>query len=908
MFKQPGKTPYLRDGDCSAASRIADAGGVGKRTLVESLASAPVQRKVATSGGSDDQSAHDAAARGAATPASPLPLADRIQRVFGRHDIPGVQLVQRRASQGPATSGPPDAGGPGAPIASPFREKMERAFGADFSAVRIHEGPQAAAMGAVAYTRGDDIHFQPGAYDVASRSGQELLGHELTHVVQQRSGRVVAQGKDSPINADPALEAEADEMGARAARGEPTGLPAPAAGPATSAPIQRYVDKELDGRYWRFSDGGKIAVPTNASHELYATQAAILHAEQQLQAVQSFIRLDAVAGQPQGEQIALELEGKPQLMRAKPSYRSRGPKTLNHDKMILGNSPGWEDQVDDIVVNYQPGEGEKPLDLGVPRFRNILRTFSDCNKCARLIMGEVGTEKPVVSKGGHDQIYEQQPGGLFKGKEVEDNHAKPIQTEIGGMTALNESLISYRDSDHLRDLPAQPGEHENELAVQVLAFKELARGLTRETPTESWRVYHDMQQQTPAVYRDFSTWASIDGKAKPQVGEALVTYRVMGGHGKRLNKSPLVFQNIAASFGEDKVRDRKVVDTPLHQQLLEAFGPEMVENMKVGEIDLSLLPERNDVEALRKKLLRTAIEEFKAKAGQDDDFLQQYGITVDTPYDELMAKANQLKDNEPRLQRGVEKDDLWNKHWGGVVMVDDSAGYDYVTLENDASTSETSRDLTNQLSKGDVNEAWRFQLHGAHNEGQSFHEQMMLGGKGDFGTLASTMRYRKKLPGDQLQKVAISDDFILARAMEAYQSNDALRAPGDPLAKARTVYTAIADYFSGVGEKSRVTPLIAGRIAELELQARWPVSRLVELGIHGGFLYNIYLHSSLRIFHEWFRLHHNRSGLARVKEHAALFLEQERGNQNPIPNKDQRLDAVTELLKLAEVGLLGYIG
>jgi hypothetical protein len=66
------------------------------------------------------------------------------------------------------------------------------------------------------------VHFAPGELDTGSARGQELLGHELTHVVQQRSGQVAApQGKGAPINSDAALEDEADRMGERAARGEP---------------------------------------------------------------------------------------------------------------------------------------------------------------------------------------------------------------------------------------------------------------------------------------------------------------------------------------------------------------------------------------------------------------------------------------------------------------------------------------------------------------------------------------------------------------------------------------------------------------------------------------------------------------------------------------------------------------
>lgn len=91
---------------------------------------------------------------------------------------------------------------------------MEAFFQADFSTVRVHEGPTAHAMGALAFTLGEDLHFAPGWYDPASRAGVELLGHELTHVVQQRAGRVVNPfGTGVAIVQDPALEAEADRLG-----------------------------------------------------------------------------------------------------------------------------------------------------------------------------------------------------------------------------------------------------------------------------------------------------------------------------------------------------------------------------------------------------------------------------------------------------------------------------------------------------------------------------------------------------------------------------------------------------------------------------------------------------------------------------------------------------------------------
>ncbi len=66
---------------------------------------------------------------------------------------------------------------------------MEGAFGADFSAVRIHDDQQASELSrslqAEAFTLGSDIFFNGGSPDTTSSGGQELLAHELTHTLQQ---------------------------------------------------------------------------------------------------------------------------------------------------------------------------------------------------------------------------------------------------------------------------------------------------------------------------------------------------------------------------------------------------------------------------------------------------------------------------------------------------------------------------------------------------------------------------------------------------------------------------------------------------------------------------------------------------------------------------------------------------
>src|SRR5215213_4941360 len=106
----------------------------------------------------------------------------------------------------------------GLPLPSEVRTKMETAFSADFSDVRVHIGHEASSLGAIAYTWGTNIHFAPGQYNPHTIQGQKLLGHELWHVVQQRSGRVRNPfGGGVAVVQDHALEAEAHPMCIKAA-------------------------------------------------------------------------------------------------------------------------------------------------------------------------------------------------------------------------------------------------------------------------------------------------------------------------------------------------------------------------------------------------------------------------------------------------------------------------------------------------------------------------------------------------------------------------------------------------------------------------------------------------------------------------------------------------------------------
>lgn len=88
--------------------------------------------------------------------------------------------------------------GSGNSLKGKARTEMERGFGADFSNVKIHSNSNAAKMnnelGAQTFTNGNDIYFNSGKYNPASKEGKHLLAHELTHTIQQKSADVHKKG------------------------------------------------------------------------------------------------------------------------------------------------------------------------------------------------------------------------------------------------------------------------------------------------------------------------------------------------------------------------------------------------------------------------------------------------------------------------------------------------------------------------------------------------------------------------------------------------------------------------------------------------------------------------------------------------------------------------------------------
>jgi hypothetical protein len=157
------------------------------------------------SGKVDIERAHRRAATGRpdATPGAAALIAQRkadphdvveLQRMLGNAAVMQLLHDDEAAPDGRSPVLDVVGRGGGQPLDQPVKAGMENALGADLSDVRVHtDGTAAASAQAVqahAYTVGSDIVFGAGQFQPESPTGQRTLAHELTHVVQQRSGPV----------------------------------------------------------------------------------------------------------------------------------------------------------------------------------------------------------------------------------------------------------------------------------------------------------------------------------------------------------------------------------------------------------------------------------------------------------------------------------------------------------------------------------------------------------------------------------------------------------------------------------------------------------------------------------------------------------------------------------------------
>jgi hypothetical protein len=134
----------------------------------------------------------------------------------------------------------------GKPLEEDVRTDMEGRLGADFGDVRVHDDAaahdSAVAENAHAYTVGSNVVYQRDRYDPSSDAGKLTLAHELTHVIQQRSGPVDGTPSGGGISvSDPGdrFEREASATAERVMSADVAPSVAAAPGTASGAAVQR---------------------------------------------------------------------------------------------------------------------------------------------------------------------------------------------------------------------------------------------------------------------------------------------------------------------------------------------------------------------------------------------------------------------------------------------------------------------------------------------------------------------------------------------------------------------------------------------------------------------------------------------------------------------------------------------
>jgi len=119
--------------------------------------------------------------------------------------VPKIRRVSTSAG-GPNTSVPVSVNrvldGSGALMQSALRQDMEQRFSHDFSQVKLHTNEAAVKstndINAHAYTVGNNVVFGAGQFAPETDVGRRLLGHELTHVVQQSKQSPILQMQENP--------------------------------------------------------------------------------------------------------------------------------------------------------------------------------------------------------------------------------------------------------------------------------------------------------------------------------------------------------------------------------------------------------------------------------------------------------------------------------------------------------------------------------------------------------------------------------------------------------------------------------------------------------------------------------------------------------------------------------------
>jgi len=395
-------------------------------------------------------------------------------------------------------------GSSGKPLDRSTRREMETKFGADFGEVRVHTGRPASdsaiALGAKAWTAGDDIVFDDGLFAPKTTAGKKLLAHELAHVVQQRRGGA------SPRTFDPSSAAEHDA--ARAAAQVTTAGPI-AVSAATGAGVARdeaelpWWKKQLNPMYQKALE----VLPKGAADKLREANAvakdfvqtsgvgdeslnkAVKTAEPVLQPIAAALgvndgaagRVQApVAAAPTGEQgVADEVaritapprtETTPQPTSPQPTFQWN----LAGDQARASGSPGG-------VHEEASAEGEKERPVEWDRRRFLARAIEDMGGMSfdtdKVPVEKLEQEFSRLQEKQYQKEPEEKPREFQESKDPPDRRSRYITIHLRGADPDNpipsETIEVFATADEAEQMVQDDS---NEFAGRAFATALMSAG------------------------------------------------------------------------------------------------------------------------------------------------------------------------------------------------------------------------------------------------------------------------------------------------------------------------------------------------------------------------------------------------------------------------------------------------
>ncbi|HAG85150.1 MAG TPA: hypothetical protein DCL61_29380, partial [Cyanobacteria bacterium UBA12227] len=371
------------------------------------------------------------------------------------------------------------ARGGGQSLSENIRQPMEQAMGADFSGVKVHTDGQSHQLNqsiqARAFTTGQDIFFRQGEYDPGSRGGQELLAHELTHVVQQNGNAVQRQRivGNSP-NHYP--------------RQPLTAYIAPLLQRQENFVQLRRASNDLNKKFKKALSSETGLSVLMDSQILYADQGLITTANAALTKVGkhgSFIQLDDTKGQITHEGHALK--------KVTPVWVNKGSNSGYHAGVNSPNAGGAD------------SEG---LTSG------SMALWSDCGRSSAAVTGSVGGDrKAVYNKGGAEQTT----SGL-------DESGMHPQTDNAPGHMANQIYYDLMydfmtDSKNAAYLKSAHKEQVFDFWKSVTSFSYKTKDQIKK-PSNGLEAQQLYDQLTNAGKNAFDKAAGINHYANPAIGEA----------------------------------------------------------------------------------------------------------------------------------------------------------------------------------------------------------------------------------------------------------------------------------------------------------------------------------------------------------------------------------------------------